>query len=426
MKKTPTTTRTLNPLPFNDLEPHRFEDLVRQLIYDFREWRLLEPTGRLGADDGYDARGFEVAGATNQQPTKDSEDELEEELISSSLDRLWQIQCKREKTIAPAKINKYVDEMIPRGADIPHGVIFAAPCDFSKKTRDAFREKMREKGVQEFYLWGKADLEDMLFQPKNDNLLYGYFGISLIIRRRTVATQIRSLLATKRKVVKHLGAVDRESFMEVLVRDANDTNYPYSGAIPDFKEHPRWKTYYFMGHTHEGIRLMTRRYPAYRKIDFNGMKLLEWDYTEEVNLAWGHEDFWNKPKDYDDSFRRAHDFLDTIERDNQAFFEIEAVIPYERIVEIDPLGDTIAKCPHIFVETKNNTFFDYGITYLAPRGERWQHKQEVTKEDEKTRVKIFPKKLPPPKKIEPLPPMGSKKKEETVNPEFEDLNDKKK
>lgn len=50
------TTRTLNPLHFEDLEPHRFEDLVRQLIYDFRHWQSIEATGRLGADEGVDSR----------------------------------------------------------------------------------------------------------------------------------------------------------------------------------------------------------------------------------------------------------------------------------------------------------------------------------------------------------------------------------
>ena len=54
------TSRTLGPLHLEDLEPHRFEDLVRQLIYDFRDWRALEATGRSGSDDGFDARGFEI------------------------------------------------------------------------------------------------------------------------------------------------------------------------------------------------------------------------------------------------------------------------------------------------------------------------------------------------------------------------------
>ena len=53
------TTRPLNPLPFTYLKPKRFEDLVRQLVYDFR-LGALETTGRSGSDDGFDARGLEI------------------------------------------------------------------------------------------------------------------------------------------------------------------------------------------------------------------------------------------------------------------------------------------------------------------------------------------------------------------------------
>ena len=59
-------TRTLHPLPFENLEPKRFEDLVRQLAYDFRVWRSLEATGRSGSDDGFDARGYEIVAGTEQ------------------------------------------------------------------------------------------------------------------------------------------------------------------------------------------------------------------------------------------------------------------------------------------------------------------------------------------------------------------------
>jgi hypothetical protein len=58
----PTTTRTLNPLPLEHSEPKRFEDLVRQLTYEFRPWRQLEATGRAGLDDGFDVRGFHTNG----------------------------------------------------------------------------------------------------------------------------------------------------------------------------------------------------------------------------------------------------------------------------------------------------------------------------------------------------------------------------
>ncbi len=45
----PTTTRTLNPLPFEHWEPKRFEDLVRQLSYGSRPWRQL--VRQLGTPD---------------------------------------------------------------------------------------------------------------------------------------------------------------------------------------------------------------------------------------------------------------------------------------------------------------------------------------------------------------------------------------
>ena len=56
----PHVTRTLGPIHFEDLDPHRFEDLVRQLIYDFKQWQSIESTGRGGADDGFDVRAYEV------------------------------------------------------------------------------------------------------------------------------------------------------------------------------------------------------------------------------------------------------------------------------------------------------------------------------------------------------------------------------
>jgi hypothetical protein len=42
-----TVTRSLHPLPFENLDPRRFEDLIRQLAYDFRRWRALETYGRI-------------------------------------------------------------------------------------------------------------------------------------------------------------------------------------------------------------------------------------------------------------------------------------------------------------------------------------------------------------------------------------------
>ena len=61
MTKRVKATKTLNPLHFEDLEPHRFEDLIRRLLYNLRDWNDIEPTGRGGSDDGFDIRAWERA-----------------------------------------------------------------------------------------------------------------------------------------------------------------------------------------------------------------------------------------------------------------------------------------------------------------------------------------------------------------------------
>jgi hypothetical protein len=102
-------TRGFHPLHFKDLDPHRFEDLVRQLAYEFRPWRKLEATGRSGADAGFDARGWEIINAENEAPARD--DEQADDEAPTSPDRLWLIQRKREKSIGPTKLVGYLNDI---------------------------------------------------------------------------------------------------------------------------------------------------------------------------------------------------------------------------------------------------------------------------------------------------------------------------
>ena len=71
----PIHTRTLNPLPFSDLEPHRFEDLIRQLAYDLRRWKSLEATGRGGTDSGMDIRAVELVPIDQERVEEEEQDE---------------------------------------------------------------------------------------------------------------------------------------------------------------------------------------------------------------------------------------------------------------------------------------------------------------------------------------------------------------
>jgi hypothetical protein len=152
------TTRTLNPLPFQDLEPHRFEDLVRQLAYDFREWRSIEAIGRTGSDGGMDIRAFEKIGLKSQDLEEEGE-ENEADPKGPSETRLWVIQCKREKVLGPAKVAAIVGGFFEK-QERPYGYILAGiffprpeitlPIELKRKlydmlSRDVARQLKRRK-----------------------------------------------------------------------------------------------------------------------------------------------------------------------------------------------------------------------------------------------------------------------------------------
>ena len=115
-------TKTTNPIHFEDLDPKRFEDLVRELIYDFKEWQSIEATGKGGADDGFDIRAYERLGETVL-------DEDGIETVHPMDGNLWMIQCKREKQIGPSKLKTILNDVDPNSP--PYGYILAAPVNFS-------------------------------------------------------------------------------------------------------------------------------------------------------------------------------------------------------------------------------------------------------------------------------------------------------
>lgn len=338
-----TTTRTIGPLHLEDLEPHRFEDLVRQLVYDFRNWRRLEATGRLGSDDGFDARGIEIA---NQADTGiESSDEDDEAAVSAaSEDRVWLVQCKREKAISPKKLIGYLDGVPEEERAGLYGIVFAAACDFSKKARDAFREKVSELGYAEAYLWGKGEIEDMLFQPKNDYLLFAYFGVSLQVRRRSLKTEVRARLAMKRKAARYL-----QPQQPVLIRDAMDDRYPCldPDKVKPREERGRWHVLTYKGSFSDGLHFVCARHFAYLGEDGE-----EWDYAECMNdgPVDSSQNPWRERDDYDDSEARSAAMAtwDAFPRNTKAWYEVLAVLPYENILDVDEKGDEYVQNPHIY------------------------------------------------------------------------------
>jgi hypothetical protein len=339
------TTRTIGPLHFEDLDPKRFEDLVRQLAYEFKPWRRLEATGRSGGDDGFDARGYEIVAREAQPSDLAEEGETVEErsILNDGIDdRLWLIQCKRERAIGPKALVKYLDDTVLAPDEKLYGLVFTAACDFSKKARDDFSVKCRGMGIEEWHLWGKAELEDRLFRPENDHLLFAYFGISLTIRRRSQRTDLRARLVMKRKAHRML---KDQSHASLLLRSPDATEYPDPGGLADFKKNPLWVVWPYRGMSHDGLKFCVERYFAYLSDDGKS-----WDAAMAVNDARSgtQDDPWLGDDRHDEKRNAVFEVWNTIPEASKAWLEVVGLVPFDDILDIDDLGDEYVRAPHVY------------------------------------------------------------------------------
>ncbi|KAF1035054.1 MAG: hypothetical protein GAK33_04962 [Burkholderia lata] len=380
-------TRTVGPLHFEDLDPKRFEDLVRQLVYEFKPWRRLEATGRSGNDDGFDARGYEIAAKETQPSVSvDEGDAVEEEspLKEGIDDRLWLIQCKRERTIGPKALVKYLDDTVLGQDEKLHGLVFTAACDFSKKARDSFAKKCREMELEEWHLWGKAELEDQLFRPENDHLLFAYFGISLTIRRRTQRADLRARLVMKRKANRLLQA---RTHTPLLLRSPNAPEYPYTGDLVDFEKSPLWMVWQYRGMSHDGLKFCVQRHFAYLSDDGNS-----WDAAMAVNDARSrHDDPWLGDRQNHQKRQAIYELWSKIPEANQAWLEVVGVVPFEDILDIDEIGDEYVQAPHVyatFAPGARGPFKGF-IAEVESTG-RWDQRSYYPNERTDGRIAYFP------------------------------------
>lgn len=334
-------TRTINPLPFEHLEPKRFEDLVRQLIYDFRSWNVLEATGRSGADEGFDARGIEAGSSNLASPSEfDGDDDI---AAYAAPERVWLIQCKREKAIGPTKIVNHLEAIPADSINGLYGLIFVAACDLSKTTRDACREWCRDKGLQEVHVWGRGEIEDLLFQPKNDNLLFGFFGISLQIRQQSVATRIRRRITLKKRI-RALQVSSGWPGTPVIFRDPSDDSYPEAEADQWDRLLHRWRPAWIRGAGIHGLRVILRQHYAYYDPATGS-----WDFATAFNYAYPLEasELWPAPAVFGVSSEVIQAWL-ALPRQHQVHFRLVGTLPYEDIIEIDQEPDDFCEFPTIF------------------------------------------------------------------------------
>jgi len=332
---------------------------------------------RSGSDEGFDIRAYEKVEIISS--TENENNEVTEE-IHPMEGNLWMIQGKREKEIGPKKIKAIISDIDPKNP--PYGYILAASANFSKASYDMFREELRNKGVMEFYLWGKAELEDMLHLPKNDRILFTFFGISLVSRRRKRTTDIRSAVSVKNKLYRIVD--ERYQFHQsILIRDLKDTHYPYEDEYKDFKTRPRWKEYVAFEHHPLGLWCHNHRYFAY--ID---REKKEWDFTEEVDLVHRNRENMEKRQHRIEKQDLVEGVWDYFPRKNKGHFIIDCLVKYSDIAAIDDKGDVLFNFPHLYVDFVGNKG-----PFLGCRNVLEINKKEIDLTDDYKRICVFPKKF---------------------------------
>jgi hypothetical protein len=325
-------TKTVNPLHFEDLEPKRFEDLVRQLAYGFKSWRVLEPTGLLGNDEGTDIYGVE----------SDPEE--------TATERRWRFQCKRYKRLSPKAVREVVREVVPDPTQPPYGIVIAAACNFTSDAILAFHEEARNVGVTESHLWSKAKLEDLLFQAANDPILFAYFGISLRTKRQSELAAIRHAMTVKKKLLSAMGEGHwsaLEGLKEVVIRDVLDTTYPDAPTGIDLAR--SWHVVRTLEMNWSHLAVEVRRYAGWVKPD--GTWDVDRESAEAPSLFQLQGD--ESPEDHEVFLRRHRErtlLEDAVPADERKGVELVAFLPYSRILEVDPAGHPGVNAPHVFCE----------------------------------------------------------------------------
>ncbi len=331
----PHVTRTLGPIHFEDLDPHRFEDLVRQLAYDYKQWQSIESTGRGGADDGFDIRAYELIA-----PSQTQDDEETQEDASHPMEgNLWMIQCKREKELGPKRVKAVIGEAV-NSERPPYGYILAASAHFSKAAPS---------------------------------------------RRRSQTTEIRAAVNVKNKLRRVLSDYPRDK--TVLIRDLQDHHYPYEDEYKDFDKRPRWKAYSVVDFHPVGLIVFVGEYYAY--IDKPNA---EWDFTDAVNKIRPVRDNWRRQGVEDKDLEIAvKGFWEQFPRARRATFFQRGFVGFDSIAFVDDKGDNRYDYPHLFVDFHTNRGPFSGRDYYLKVNGRTRETLEGLK-----RIRIFPKDFPEP------------------------------
>jgi hypothetical protein len=273
--------------------------------------------------------------------------------------------------------------------DPPHGFILAVPCELSRQTRDALASQLGGAGVREIHTWGRAELEDLLFLPENDHLLFAYFGVSLQVRRHNRTSELRSRLAKKRQIYRAIGDLDHRGWTSVLVRDPDEPGYPFRERVQDFNSDPPWLWATFRHHSNpDTLALIFRRHHAWLSKDRK-----RFDYLESCSHVVPHRNGFDKVPERNAELceRVWRYFYNVVPEDERAWLEIVGWIDYDDILLVDDLGDAFHEPPHVLVNRGPRGFFAHTRELLQLDRD---HARDPYDPAKLRRTRLFPDPIP--------------------------------
>ena len=294
--------RTYHALPFNTLDPARFETLILSMVYRMSRWDSIRHYGETGGDDGIDIAA--------------------KELLENGKPRHWHFQCKRQKGLGKAQLERIIDNYLSDNDTLPDKYILVVGYGISKKADDAFRQYATSKGFPFVDIWAKSEIEAMLYTDYHD-LLFAYFGINLSGQRNKSISSIRRNISLKKnmrndfinktKIVEAREMNDRSlKFVsnEIIMHSIDDRTYP-SGADDTSEVKQRW--------------CKVEPYDFY----FNGLVVFALGGAQKITV-------------YD------RDMDERIERTRELTAVVLGYIPYSNIIDYDLDGDEYYPFPHIY------------------------------------------------------------------------------
>jgi Restriction endonuclease len=210
-------TRTLNPLPFRELEPGRFEDLCLALLYSIRPWSDIRHYGRSGTDGGVDIAAWES--------------------LEDGSRRTWLVQCRRYSKASKSVLVQATNDALARTSTPPDVLLVVVPCDVSRTAHEAYEEYAHGRNVTTPLVWSRSVLEAKLHAERRD-LLFSFFDIPMATESRSREATISRNIAMKRRVTRELidPSVKYHEVAEtpwarfrhgrMIIRSVDDSAYP--------------------------------------------------------------------------------------------------------------------------------------------------------------------------------------------------------